>query len=246
MSRFWTFTSTLVAGQTARSEQVSTHFNEVNTALESVANELNRSIRFTDGTPNEAQYQLAQNAAQRANRVIGFDAAGTLALLSATFTWRSDWVSATVYGVNDVIRAPVQNNLSLYICRIAHSSGDFDTDVLAGRWEIMIDLAEARRSLVLHQLLVGPDTVQLVAGQDVMCDVTNGPLNLVLPAAPAIADQPINVMHIAGNLGSFPITIQQNGKRIMGLDEDMTVTTANASFGLAFANDVYGWRIRGV
>jgi hypothetical protein len=53
-------------------------------------------------------------------------------------------------------------------------------------------------------------------------------------------------MHVGGNIANFPITIARNGKLIMGLAENMTVDTANASFGLAFCNDSFGWRIRGV
>ena len=79
-----------------------------------------------------------------------------------------------------------------------------------------------------------------------MVDVTNGPVTLVLPPAPIITDQPINVMHVGGVVGNNPITIDRNGKRIMGLLEDMTVDTPNASFGLAYCNDTLGWRVRGV
>lgn len=245
MSRFWTFVTTLIPGQTARSEQVTTHLTEVDTALGLVASELNRSIRFMDGTPSEAAYQLLQNAVQRANKLLGFDGSGVLTLTSASFVWRGDWAVGVQYNLNDVIRAPVSHSYSLYICKSAHVSVDFAAD-LAARWDVAIDLTEARKSLILHSLIAGPNTVALNAGQDVMVDVTAGAVTLTLPAAPVISDQPINVMHVGGNIATFPITIERNGKLIMGVAENMTVDTPNASFGLAFCNDALGWRIRGV
>lgn len=245
-SRFWNFVNTLIGGQTARSEQVTAQLQEVDTAFGGVEAELNRSIRLMDGTPTEATYQLLQNAAARASKLLGFDSGGNLALIPTSFSWRGDWAASTPYNINDVIRGPLSHNYSLYICVSAHTSAaDFATD-LGSRWAVAIDLTEARRSLILHTLITGPNTVALSPGQDVMVDVTGGAVNLILPAAPVIGDQPINIMHVGGNLQNFPITVQRNGKFIMGVAEDMTVDSPNASFGLAFADDSRGWRIRGV
>lgn len=245
-SRFWTYISNLIPGQTARSEQVANSFAEVDTALAAVANELNRSLRLTDGTPTEGAYQLSQNAAQRANTILGFNAGGDLALANTSFSWRGDWASGTSYVLNDVVRAPLAHNYSLFVVRSSHTSGVFDTDLGASRLAMMIDLREVRQSLILHTIINGPNAVTLSAGQDVMVDVTGGSVTLTLPSAPVIGDQPINIMHIGGNVANSPITVARNGKLIMGLAEDMLVTTANSSFGLAYASEARGWRIRGV
>lgn len=245
-SRFWTFVNNLLAGQTARSEQVAAQFQEVDTALGGVEAELNRSIRFTSDTPTESTFQIGQSAAQRANTVVAFDASGNIGVSPAAFAWRGAWAGGTSYIVNDVVQAPEANSYSLYVVRAAHTSGTFNTDVSAGRLVLMIDLTEVRRSLVLHTLITGPNSVALTAGQDVMVDVASGAVSLTLPASPAIGDQPINIMHVGGDIASNPITVLRNGNRIMGLTEDMTVNTPNASFGLAYCNATRGWRIRGV
>lgn len=246
-SVYWTFVANLIPGEVAKADKVNTQFAAVDAAFAKVELVTNTAVRIDDGVvPNGGTFKLTQAAGARANRVLGFDNAGALSLLAAAFAWRGDWATGTQYAVNDVVRAPVEANYSIYVVRTAHVSGVFADDVAANRLSVVIDLTEARRSLILHTLITGPNTVSLAAGQDVMVDVTNGPVTLVLPAAPVISDQPINVMHVGGSVGTNPITIAGNGKRIMGLLEDMLVDTTNASFGLAFCNDTLGWRVRGV
>lgn len=243
-SRFWTFVANLIPGQTARSEQVNSKFSEIDEAFGNVEAEMNRGIRFTSDTPGESTYQLPYSSAQRAGKLIGFDSSGALSILNAGFTWKGDWAPNTFYTVNDVIRAPVSHNYSIYTRSVAGTSG---AAFEVSNWSLMIDLAEARKSLILHQLVTGPqNNYPLTAGMDVMVNVTGGAVSFLLPANPSISDQPINIMHVGGIIGNNPIIINGNGKAIMGLNEAMTVDTSNASFGLAFCNDTLGWRIRGV
>ncbi len=242
-SRFWTFVSNLIPGQTARSEQVNAKFGEVEEGLDMVASEMNRALRLTETTTDENALTLDYVAAQRAGKAVGFDGTGAITLLNAGFVWKGDWTTGAFYALNDVVRAPLAQNYSIYVCTSAHTSGSFGNDP----WSAMIDLTEARRSLILHQKVNGPQTnYPVVAGQDLMVDVSAGAVSLLLPASPTILDQPINVMHVAGTIADNPIVIKGNGQKIMGLLEDMTVDTANASFGLAFCDSVSGWRIRGV
>lgn len=246
-SIYWTFEANLIAGEVAKADKVNLKFAEIDAAFLLVQGSTYQGIRIDDGTiPNASTFRLTQPAGARANRVVGFDSAGAISLLAAAFAWRGAWAAATSYAVNDVVQGPLANNYSIYVVRVAHTSGVFADDLAAGRLAVVIDLAEARRSLILHELIVGPNTVAVSAGQDLMVDVTNGPVTLTLPASPSISDQPINVMHVGGNIANNAITIARNGKRIMGLLEDMLVDTPNASFGLAFCDDTRGWRIRGV
>ena len=39
------------------------------------------------------------------------------------------------------------------------------------------------------------------------------------------------------------LIINRNGKKIMGLSENFTVSTDNASIGLVFTGDTYGWKL---
>lgn len=241
-SRFWTFVTNMAAGQTARAEQVNGQLSAIEGALALVATEMNRAVRFTDGSPAEADFQLAQTPAQRSNLLLGFNAAGTaVELKSGVFVWRGDWVATTLYNVNDMVRAPLANNLSLYVCTAQHIASVFATDLAASRWAIAVDLAQVERAIKKFSIVTSSQA--LTAGQDVFVDTTGGAVILTLPASPSILDQPIHVCHVAG---SNNILIERNGQRIMGLLEDMTVnvlTTPNAAFELAFCDAARGWRL---
>lgn len=246
MSRYWVYEPNLIPGATARSESVEAQFSNVDQALSQVEGEMNLAIRLTGATAVKATYEIPQTPAQRINKLLGFDGSGNLGLSNAGFGWKGPWATGIAYVTNDVVMADVSHSYSIYVCRAGHTSGTFDNDLAAGLWELMIDLTLSRQALILHSLIVGPNSVTLAAGQDVMVDVTNGAVTLTLPNNPSITDQPINIMHVGGNVQDHPIVVAGNGKRIMGLLETMTVDTPNASFGLAFCNDNLGWRIRGV
>lgn len=244
-NRFFTHIATLDAGQTARANQVNAQLDSIDSGFEAAANELNRCFRFTDGTPAEADFQLSENAAARAGKVLGFDSSGDPSLLSGTFTFRGAWQTATQYSVNDVVVGPAANNSSLYICTVGHTSGTFATDLSASRWTVIVDLTTLEQNLIRHQIITNAESpFAASAGDDLMVDVSGGAVTVNLPASPSITDAPINILHVAGDLSTNTLTIGRNGKLIMAIAQDMTVDIDNASFGLAFANDTLGWRLR--
>jgi len=89
--------------------------------------------------------------------------------------------------------------------------------------------------------------VTAVAGESYFVDVSTGNVTITLPAAPAITDPPITIVHVDGELGvDGTLTIARNGKVIMGLAEDLIVDIENANFKLAFADNSRGWRMIGI
>lgn len=241
-NRFYENVASLVQGTLARAEAVESKHDAVENGFLLVANEMNRSIRFTDGTPGESNFQLASTAAQRAGRVLGFNSVGAPEVISGTFNWRGNWAPGIAYAINDTVRAPESLNFSLYVVTTAHTSaGSMSTDISANRLALAVDLQELQRFIRKFRIVTSSQS--LVAGDDVFVDVSGGSVTLTLPASPVITDQPITVCHAGGNVVSSNITIARNGKLIMGLAEDMTVNTPNASFELAFMNDALGWRL---
>ena len=57
----------------------------------------------------------------------------------AAITWRDGWKTGTVYKVRDLVQAP---NSNIYLATIGHTAGVFETDLLAGYWNLVIDIVE--------------------------------------------------------------------------------------------------------
>lgn len=74
------------------------------------------------------------------------------------------------------------------------------------------------------------------------CNTTSSTITLLLPLNPVMGDT-VRVFDVAGAFDTNNLTIGRNGKPIMGLAEDLTVSTEGAAFDLVFYDDVQGWRL---
>ena len=75
-----------------------------------------------------------------------------------------------------------------------------------------------------------------------LVDTTNAAVTVNLPGSPAVGDY-VEIVDVAGKFDTNNLVVGRNSQKIMGLDEDMTVETVNASFRLVYANATSGWRI---
>ena len=66
---------------------------------------------------------------------------------------------------------------------------------------------------------------------------------ITMPANPTVGAG-ISFMDGVGLCGTNNTTINRNGKKIVGLDQDFTVETNNAAFDLIYQGTDYGWVIR--
>ena len=57
----------------------------------------------------------------------------------AAITWRAGWKTGTSYAARDWVQAP---NSNIYLATRGHTAGVFETDLLAGYWNLVIDIAE--------------------------------------------------------------------------------------------------------
>lgn len=142
---YYTNTRTLTPGTTARGDEVDDKFDGVTTGFDGVEADIQNAIKLTnvDVTTNQ---EIADNAASRADRVIGFDASGNLVLKPPGAKWRGDWATSQNYAVNDIIKdaagAVAQDNI--YICITAHTSANLATDI--SNWALMVDVTQVSGS----------------------------------------------------------------------------------------------------
>ncbi len=85
-------------------------------------------------------------------------------------------------------------------------------------------------------------TFAAVPGNGYFVDTSAAPVTVTLPASPALGDQ-VRMVDAASTFGTNNLTVGRNGQLIMGLNEDMTVSTTYASVQLIFAGASYGWRL---
>lgn len=82
------------------------------------------------------------------------------------------------------------------------------------------------------------------SGSNYFADVRSGTVVGTLPGSPVIGDQ-FRVV-VIGDATSNPFKVSRNGERIQGELANLQITTANAGFGLVYADANTGWRIQEV
>ena len=87
------------------------------------------------------------------------------------------------------------------------------------------------------------DTGDTVASNDrIFVDTSGGVVTLNLPAAPQAGDQ-VRFLDLSATFDTNNFTIGRNGLKIMGLSENMVVSTENASIGLVYTGTTNGWKL---
>lgn len=103
-----------------------------------------------------------------------------------------------------------------------------------------ISLTAADVAAAPRQFTARTTTTAAVVGDRIAANTSGGAWTLTLPASPATGAL-VEIMDGAGTFGTNALTVARNAQTIMGLAEDMTVNTANASFILVFTGST--WRL---
>ena len=82
----------------------------------------------------------------------------------------------------------------------------------------------------------------ITKGEGYMCDTTGGGFIITLPASPAMGDA-VRILDLAGTFDSNNLVLGRNGNNIMGLAEDLTLSTENSAVGLVYTNATQGWKL---
>ena len=108
--------------------------------------ELDRSIKASR-TNAIGSTEFTVSAADRANKIFGFDGTGELAVTQELGTYRGNWGTATSYKQRDLIKDTSNNNV--YICITAHTatgSQPISSNADVAKWALVVDAAAATTS----------------------------------------------------------------------------------------------------
>ena len=88
----------------------------------------------------------------------------------------------------------------------------------------------------------GSTAITVAANDRYFIDTTAGAQTANLPASPLVGDQ-VSFIDITGTFDTNNLTIGRNGNKIMGLEENLIVSTENAGIQLVYTGATNGWRI---
>ncbi len=82
-------------------------------------------------------------ATVRALKYLTFDENGNVATVNAIGSWKSTWATATSYVWGDLVidGAAGADTKNIYLCKTAHTSGTWSTDLAAAKWVLVFDAA---------------------------------------------------------------------------------------------------------
>ena len=88
----------------------------------------------------------------------------------------------------------------------------------------------------------GSTALTVAANDRYFIDTTAAAQTVTLPASPQTGDQ-VSIIDLAGTADTNNITIGRNSLKIMGLNEDLIISTENAAIQLVYTGSTYGWRL---
>ncbi len=128
--------SRLVRFTTAKAEDVNSALDQASVGFDAVADDMNRSIKMTPGSPTQ---EITQAAGVRAGKVLGFDSSGNVTVLVVGGEYMGDWTTSTDYVKGQTFRDPVNGNL--YATKDAHTSTVILSDLAANKIALLLDLS---------------------------------------------------------------------------------------------------------
>jgi len=141
------------------------------------------------------------------------------------------WISGTTYAIGDCRYSPV--DFQTYRRKTA-GAGTTDPSADVTNWvRINMERAWATKT----------SAYPAISGDRLFIDTASAAWTLTLPASPSMGAE-VHLIDLAGSLATNPLTVARNGQNIMGLAEDMIISTNNASCTLIYSNSTYGWRLK--
>lgn len=143
---YYTRQGSYTKGTLARGDVVKSDYDALVTAWDLGQTNIKRAIKLPNEGSPQTDWAITENASNRIGKVVGFDTAGALELQTGVGNWEGTWATSTAYSIRDVVvdGAAGASTDNLYICLVAHTSGTWSTDLAAAKWELMVNVSEAR------------------------------------------------------------------------------------------------------
>ena len=112
-----------------------------------VSKDVEGAFRFADTVTDAGAITVDKSAADRANKLLAFDASGGLSATQEIGAYRGNWAASTSYVVRDIIKDTSNNNI--YLCKTAHSSRNaqpISSNADSAKWDLIVDAASATTS----------------------------------------------------------------------------------------------------
>ena len=109
--------------------------------------EASRSIKFATTVTDVGSVEVTGTAAERANKVFGFDSAGDLSTTIEIGNFKGDWAASTSYVARDLVKDTSTNNI--FIATVAHTSSGsqpLTTNTDSAKWSLIVDAASSTTS----------------------------------------------------------------------------------------------------
>lgn len=103
-----------------------------------------RSIKFALTVTDVGNVEVTGTAAERANKVFGFDAAGNLITTVEIGSYEGNWAASTAYVTRDIVKDTSTDNI--FICLTSHTSSGaqpLTTNTDAAKWALLVDAASS-------------------------------------------------------------------------------------------------------
>ena len=85
-------------------------------------------------------------------------------------------------------------------------------------------------------------SITIAANDRYFVDTSSGAKTITLPASPQTGDQ-VSIIDLASTFDTNNCTIGRNGNKIMGLTENLVLSTEDAGITLVYTGATYGWKL---
>ena len=136
----------LIENDPLPANSIETAYDKLTQISQELQEQIDRSIKLSR-TNTITSTEFTVGAADRANKILAFDANGEIAVTQELGTYRGNWATATAYNGRDLVKDTSNNNI--YIVNTAHTSSGaqpLSSNANTAYYTLLVDAASATSS----------------------------------------------------------------------------------------------------